>query len=80
MLQLVNQTKEFDLNYYVINHQLFGKAYIILCDLRKTNLQILSTKTLPGHLIPDCCRKNEIKIKKEKRKIQIIFTSIYREF
>ena len=43
MLESAQQTNKIDLNYYVINHQWFKVAYIILCNLQNTYLQILST-------------------------------------
>ena len=44
MLGSEKKPKKIDLNYYVINNQLFRVAYIISCNLHNTNFQILSTK------------------------------------
>ena len=57
MLQSVQQTKKFDLNYYVINHQRFKKAYIFLPNLQNTNLQVMPTKTPLANLIADYLQK-----------------------
>ena len=54
MAESVQQNKKIDLNYYVINHQRFTAAYIILCNLQKISLQILPTKTPSGNNITDC--------------------------
>ena len=53
MLESAQQTKKINLNYYIINQQKFRAAFIILCNLQNTNLQILSTKTTSGNLITD---------------------------
>ena len=53
MLESAQQIKEIDLDYYVINHQWFRVAYIILCNLQNTNLQILLTKTPTDNPIID---------------------------
>ena len=53
MLELAQQIKKIDLDYYVINHQRFRAAYTIFCNLQKTNSQILPTKTPPGIPITD---------------------------
>ena len=38
MLDSTQKVKEIDLDYYVINHQRFRVAYIILCNLQNTDL------------------------------------------
>ena len=53
MLELAQHVKKIDLGYYVINHQQFRVAYIILCNLQNTNSQILPTETPPGNPITD---------------------------
>ena len=53
MLESTQQIKKIDLGYYVIIHQWFEVAYNILCNLQNTNLQILSTKTLPANPVID---------------------------
>ena len=53
MFELAQQIKKIDLDYYVINHQSFRVAYIILCNLQNTNSQILLTKTPPGNPTTD---------------------------
>ena len=50
--QSAQQTKKIDLNYYETNCQLFRVAYVILCNLQNTKLQILPAKT-PGNLNTD---------------------------
>ena len=53
MLESEQQVKKIDLEYFVINHQWFRVAYIILCNLQNTNSQILPTKKPPGNRITD---------------------------
>ena len=53
MLESEQQVKKIDLEYFVINHQWFRVAYIVLCNLRNTNSQILPTKKPPGNRITD---------------------------
>ena len=53
MFESAQQIKKIDLDYYVINHQWFRVAYIILCNLQNTNSQILPTKTTPDNTITD---------------------------
>ena len=53
MFESAQQTKKIDLNYYVINHQGFRVAYIILRNFQNTNPQILPTKKTPGNLNND---------------------------
>ena len=53
MLESTQQLKKIDLDYYVINHQWFRVAYIILCNLQDTNSQTLSTKILPANPMAD---------------------------
>ena len=53
MFELAQQIKKIDLDYYVISHQSFRVAYIILCNLQNTNSQILLTKTPPGNPTTD---------------------------
>ena len=74
MLELTQQIKRIDLDYYVINHQWFRVAYIILCNLQNMNSQNLPTKTPPGNPITDYWQKKK---KKKETKIQKIFESIY---
>ena len=38
MLDSTQKAKEIDLDYYVINHQRFRVAYIILYNLQNTDL------------------------------------------
>ena len=78
MLESAEQTKKIDLNCYLVNHQWFRVVYIILCSMQNTNLQILPKKTTPGGLIIDFYQ--EKKKKRNKRKIQNIFASIYWKF
>ena len=54
MLQSSQQTKKFDLNYYVISHQWFREAYIfrVICRTR-TNFQILPKKTPLVNIMAD---------------------------
>ena len=72
VLESAQQIKKIDLDYYLINHQWFRVACIILCNLQNINSKILSTKTHPGNPISDYWQK-----KKKKKKIQNIFVSIY---
>ena len=51
MLESTQQNKKIGLDYYIINHQWFSVAYIILCNLQNTIFQILPTKTLPANPI-----------------------------
>ena len=73
MLELAQKIKKINLDNYIINHQRFRVAYIMLCNLQNTNSQILLTKTPPGNPITDYYQKKE----KEKKKNQNIFASIY---
>ena len=66
MLELAQKIKKIDLDNYVINHQSFRVAYIMLCNLQNTNSQILLTKTPPGNPVTDYYQKK--KKKKEKKK------------
>ena len=54
MIQSAQQTKKFDLNYYVISHQSFREAYIfcVICSTR-TNFQILPKKTPLVNIMAD---------------------------
>ena len=65
MLELAQQTKKINLDYYVINHQWFRMTYVILYNLQSTNSEILLTKASSGNLINDCEQKKERN--KEKR-------------
>ena len=53
MLESTQQIKKIDLDYYVINHQWFRVAYIILCNLKNTNSDIFPAKVLPASPITD---------------------------
>ena len=53
ILQSAQQIKKIDLDYHVVIDRWFRVAYIILCNLQNTNLQILLTKTPPGNPIND---------------------------
>ena len=55
MFKSAQQTKKLiiDLNYYVINHQWFRVAYIILCDFQNKKFQILPAKTPHGNVLAD---------------------------
>ena len=37
ILESAQQIKEIDVDYYVINHQWFRVAYIVLCNLQNSN-------------------------------------------
>ena len=74
MLELAQNIKKIDLDNYVINHQWFRVAYIMLCNLQNTNSQILLTKTPPGNPVTDYFQKKKRKRKKKKSNI---FASIY---
>ena len=71
MLELAQKIKKIDLDNYVINHLWFRVAYIMLCNLRNTNSQILLTKTPPGNPINDYYQKKE---KERKKKFLQAFT------
>ena len=60
MLDSAKQTKKIDLNY-IINHQSFRVAYIVLCNLQNTNSQILPTKHLQAILLLIINEKKERK-------------------
>ena len=68
MLESAQQIKKIDLDYYVINHQWFRVAYIILCNLQNTNSQILPTKRLPGNWSLTKKKGKEKKGKKFRKK------------
>ena len=53
MFESTQQIRKINLDYYVINYQLFRVAYIILYNLQNMNSQILPTKILPANPITD---------------------------
>ena len=53
MLDSVQQIKNIDLDYCVINHQWFRVTYVIFGDLQNTNSQILPTKAPSGNPVTD---------------------------
>ena len=53
MLESAQHTKNINSNHYVINHMWFRVAYIILCNLRSRNSQILPSKAPPGNLVTE---------------------------
>ena len=61
MLESAQQINNIDLDYYVIYHQQFKVACIILCNFQNTNSQILPTKTLPDNPGTDYEQKKERK-------------------
>ena len=53
MLESTQQIQQTDVVYYLINHQSFRVAYIILTNFQNMNSHILPTKILPGNPIAD---------------------------
>ena len=77
MLKPAQQTKKINLNYFVINHQSFRLAYIILCNLQNSKSQILPTQIAPGNLITNYYQK---KSKKKERKNKTKFKTVLQAF
>ena len=59
MLESAQKFKKIDSDYYVISHQLFRVAYIILRNLQNTTLQIFPTKIPYGNPVNDYQQKKE---------------------
>ena len=59
MLESAQKFKKIDSDYYVISHQLFRVAYIILRNLQNTTLQIFPTKISYGNPVNDYQQKKE---------------------
>ena len=67
---MLESTQQIEKNlldyYYVINHQWFRLAYIILYNLQNTNSQILPTNTPLGNPVTDYQQKKNKNKKNSK--------------